>query len=242
MSSPSSPLQEFDIGHISKVLEYEFDKEAPMEHDQFDNDMHPPIFEESRMSTTQRNESMNKFFKDYLNSSTPMSKFVVQYDKAIEARHALMVLIKKKIHSLPPLYMLNRWRMNATSGRVDEVPTEEFQQMQFSTLSTLWFNDIMVRSLGLAFQKERHHIIIIHVTQVSPPEPRIVKTNDLAIFGFFVALGHNLFFLQMVLIPLIKLLKDSVRFLIGGEVCYIILSSHQFCAKGQTSFLLSWKQ
>ncbi|XP_049356219.1 protein FAR1-RELATED SEQUENCE 5-like [Solanum verrucosum] len=39
------------------------------------------------MSTSQRSESMNKFFKDYLNSSTPMSVFVVQYDKAIDARY-----------------------------------------------------------------------------------------------------------------------------------------------------------
>ncbi|XP_060202353.1 protein FAR1-RELATED SEQUENCE 5-like, partial [Lycium barbarum] len=39
------------------------------------------------MSSSQRSESMNKFFEDYLNSSTPMSVFVVQYDKAIDARY-----------------------------------------------------------------------------------------------------------------------------------------------------------
>ncbi|KAM3247360.1 protein FAR1-RELATED SEQUENCE 9-like [Capsicum annuum] len=39
------------------------------------------------MSTSQRSESMNKFFKDYLNSSTPVSVFVLQYDKAIDARY-----------------------------------------------------------------------------------------------------------------------------------------------------------
>ncbi|KAL6527188.1 hypothetical protein OROGR_016278 [Orobanche gracilis] len=39
------------------------------------------------MSTTQRSESMNKFFKDFLNSSTPLSKFVTQYDKALDARY-----------------------------------------------------------------------------------------------------------------------------------------------------------
>ncbi|GAU50549.1 hypothetical protein TSUD_409930 [Trifolium subterraneum] len=39
------------------------------------------------MSTTQRSESMNKFFKDFLNSSTPLSKFVKQYDKALDARY-----------------------------------------------------------------------------------------------------------------------------------------------------------
>ncbi|OMO77492.1 hypothetical protein COLO4_25133 [Corchorus olitorius] len=39
------------------------------------------------MSTTQRSESMNKYFKDYVNASTPMSKFVIQYDKALDARY-----------------------------------------------------------------------------------------------------------------------------------------------------------
>lgn len=29
---------------------------------------------------------MNKFFKDFLNSSTPLSKFVTQYEKALDAR------------------------------------------------------------------------------------------------------------------------------------------------------------
>ncbi|KAG5616259.1 hypothetical protein H5410_016083, partial [Solanum commersonii] len=39
------------------------------------------------MSTTQRSESTNKYFKDYLNSSTPMSVFVTQYDKVVDARY-----------------------------------------------------------------------------------------------------------------------------------------------------------
>ncbi|XP_019184831.1 PREDICTED: protein FAR1-RELATED SEQUENCE 5-like [Ipomoea nil] len=39
------------------------------------------------MSTTQRSESMNKYFKDYINANTPISKFVVQYDKALDARY-----------------------------------------------------------------------------------------------------------------------------------------------------------
>jgi hypothetical protein len=39
------------------------------------------------MSTTQRNESMNKFFKDYVRSSTMVCDFVYQYEKALDARY-----------------------------------------------------------------------------------------------------------------------------------------------------------
>ncbi|XP_042950255.1 protein FAR1-RELATED SEQUENCE 5-like [Carya illinoinensis] len=39
------------------------------------------------MSTTQRSESMNKYFKDYIRSSTMVSDFVHQYEKALDARY-----------------------------------------------------------------------------------------------------------------------------------------------------------
>ncbi|KAF5455527.1 hypothetical protein F2P56_025092 [Juglans regia] len=39
------------------------------------------------MSTTQRSESMNKVFKDYVCSSTMLSDFVHQYEKALDARY-----------------------------------------------------------------------------------------------------------------------------------------------------------
>ncbi|XP_059440184.1 protein FAR1-RELATED SEQUENCE 5-like [Corylus avellana] len=39
------------------------------------------------MSTTQRSESINKFFKDYVRSSTMVSDFVHQYEKALDARY-----------------------------------------------------------------------------------------------------------------------------------------------------------
>ncbi|KAG2711514.1 hypothetical protein I3760_04G080100 [Carya illinoinensis] len=39
------------------------------------------------MSTTQRSESMNKFFKDYVCLSTMVNDFVHQYEKALDARY-----------------------------------------------------------------------------------------------------------------------------------------------------------
>ncbi|KAF5476290.1 hypothetical protein F2P56_008021 [Juglans regia] len=39
------------------------------------------------MSTTQMSESMNKFFKDYVRSSTMISDFVHQYEKTLDARY-----------------------------------------------------------------------------------------------------------------------------------------------------------
>jgi len=39
------------------------------------------------ISTTQMSESMNKFVKSFSNSSTPLSKIVMQYETALDARY-----------------------------------------------------------------------------------------------------------------------------------------------------------
>ncbi|KAM3319856.1 hypothetical protein P3S67_007056 [Capsicum chacoense] len=80
------------------------------------------------MSTTQRSESMNKYFKDYLNSSTPMSVFIKQYDKFVVARHVLMLFIKKQIHSLPPCYLLDWWTRYAIKEKVDDISDTRSQE------------------------------------------------------------------------------------------------------------------
>ena len=41
----------------------------------------------AKMSTTQRSESMNKFFIDYVRSSTTISDFVYQYKQLLNAHY-----------------------------------------------------------------------------------------------------------------------------------------------------------
>lgn len=36
---------------------------------------------------------LNKFFNDFLNSSTPLNKFVTQYDKALDAQYDKALII-----------------------------------------------------------------------------------------------------------------------------------------------------
>ncbi|KAM3252771.1 hypothetical protein P3L10_006841 [Capsicum annuum] len=111
------------------------------------------------MSTTQRSESMNKYFKNYLNFSTPMSVFVKQYAKIVDTRHVLMVFIKKQIHSLPPCYLLDRWIRYAIKEKVDDISNTRSHKNNLKS-STIWVNNIMMHSLELleqATQSEKHY-------------------------------------------------------------------------------------
>ncbi|KAM3201280.1 hypothetical protein P3L10_033643 [Capsicum annuum] len=69
----------------------------------------------------------------------------------ILCRHVLIVFIKKQIHSLPTHYLLDRWTRNATKEKSIDHPSEITNVMP----STLWFNNIMMHSMGLAAQATR---------------------------------------------------------------------------------------
>ncbi|XP_049374048.1 protein FAR1-RELATED SEQUENCE 5-like [Solanum verrucosum] len=74
----------------------------------------------------------------------------------ILCRHVLMVFIKKQIHSLPTYYLLDRWSRNATKERANDPPNETKNLKS----STLWFNNIMIHSIGLserATKSEKHY-------------------------------------------------------------------------------------
>ncbi|PHT56908.1 hypothetical protein CQW23_05394 [Capsicum baccatum] len=116
------------------------------------------------MSTTQRRESMNKYFKNYLNSSTLMSVFVKQYAKIVDARHVLMVFIKKQIHSIPPCYLLDRWIRYAIKEKADDISNTRSHENNLKS-STIWVNNIMMHSLELfeqATQSEKHYKFAYH--------------------------------------------------------------------------------
>jgi len=74
----------------------------------------------------------------------------------ILCRHVLMVFIKKQIHSLPMYYLLDRWTRNATKEKAND-PSNVTQTLK---PSTLWFNNIMMHSIGLserATKSEKHY-------------------------------------------------------------------------------------
>jgi uncharacterized protein YecA (UPF0149 family) len=49
----------------------------------FDEQYDKALRDKMGMSTTQRSESMNSFFDEYVNSKTALKQFVEQYDKAL---------------------------------------------------------------------------------------------------------------------------------------------------------------
>ncbi|CDP08742.1 unnamed protein product [Coffea canephora] len=116
------------------------------------------------MSTTQRSESMNKFFKDYLNSSTAMSKFVTQYDRAIKARYdkekEKNFNTKNTKPILKTLMCFNdiMVRLQALSNKLDDLPYENEQANNLSISQVDSHSEIHDLTQGQHISKECNSI------------------------------------------------------------------------------------
>jgi hypothetical protein len=69
------------------------------------------------VSTTQRSESINKFFKDYVRSSTMVSDFVYQYEKALDAHYSKDKERDVKTKTFRPI-LTTCYRMEAEAAKV----------------------------------------------------------------------------------------------------------------------------
>uniref|UniRef100_A0A3Q7FL72 Protein FAR1-RELATED SEQUENCE n=1 Tax=Solanum lycopersicum TaxID=4081 RepID=A0A3Q7FL72_SOLLC len=86
------------------------------------------------MSTSQRSESMNKCFKDYLNSCTSMSIFVMRYDNTFDVRYDK---VRKKYYktkysrlSLNTLYPMEDKATKEYIRKIFQIFQEELIQSQ----------------------------------------------------------------------------------------------------------------
>ena len=116
------------------------------------------------MSTTQRSESMNKYFKDYLNSSTPMSVFVTQYDKAVDARYdKVREKDYKTKHSkaiLKTLYPMEDEAAKIYTRKIFQKFQEELIQSQKFISEKIEVQDgIHIYKVHL-FQRQTRHILL----------------------------------------------------------------------------------
>ena len=69
------------------------------------------------LSTTQWSESMNKFFKDFVCSSTMVSEFVHHYKNALDAHYRKEKEKDMKIKTSQPI-LKTYYRMEAEAGQV----------------------------------------------------------------------------------------------------------------------------
>ncbi|XP_035550049.1 protein FAR1-RELATED SEQUENCE 5-like [Juglans regia] len=84
------------------------------------------------MSTTQRSESMNKFFKDYVRSSTIVSDFVHQYEKALDARY-----FKEKEKDVRTK---SSWPVLKTCWEIEEEAAKVYTRKSFNIFQDELFN------------------------------------------------------------------------------------------------------
>ncbi|XP_035543604.1 protein FAR1-RELATED SEQUENCE 5-like [Juglans regia] len=84
-------IEEFELEWTEMCLKYKLEENSWLQTIYVKREKWVPTYLRSTfcagMSTTQRSESMNKFCKDYVRSSTMVSDFVHQYDKALNARY-----------------------------------------------------------------------------------------------------------------------------------------------------------
>ncbi|KAG7963945.1 hypothetical protein I3843_09G143900 [Carya illinoinensis] len=84
------------------------------------------------ISTTQQSESMNKFFKDYVRSSTMVSDFVHQYDKALDAFYLIEKENDVKTKTTKPIMR--------TSYKVEEEVAKIYTRKSFLIFQEELFN------------------------------------------------------------------------------------------------------
>lgn len=121
------------------------------------------------MSTTQRSESMNKFFKDFLNSSTPLSKFLTQYEKALDARYnEEREKTVKTMNSKPllrTLYPMEEEASKIYTGKLFEIFQDELVGSQMFTTEKVEFSDeVATYKVHEIYKEKPNYHVAFHVT------------------------------------------------------------------------------
>ncbi|KAK9732673.1 hypothetical protein RND81_04G014400 [Saponaria officinalis] len=105
------------------------------------------------MSTTQRSESENNFFKKFENHYGTLVEFWLRYESAIDQqRHTHKVFSNKLLKTKPGKYILPRWSKNALRGPIydlngniiENYDTADESQLEMSKVWSEFYNVISV--------------------------------------------------------------------------------------------------
>ncbi|KAG6628924.1 hypothetical protein CIPAW_14G046800 [Carya illinoinensis] len=105
------------------------------------------------MSTTQRSESMNKFFKYYVRSSTMVSDFVYQYEKAIDARYFKEK--EKDVRTRSTRAILK------TPLKIEEEAAMVYTRKSFMIFQDELFNSLRYKATKLSKEGERKTYVVV---------------------------------------------------------------------------------